>query len=436
MLGNTKFGAFPRRVQSNEPRVYSLDLGMRLLHAALRHLIRKGTLTLNAPCGRSMRIGLGHPSVVVYVADAETIWRLLLNPDLAVGEAYMDGKLMVENGDIYDFLDLCLGNLGRDHGNWIQRLHYQLSRLWRPLAQYNPIPQARANVAHHYDIASQLYGFFLDDDRQYSCAYFASEDDTLEQAQENKKRHIATKLLLKPGQRVLDIGSGWGGLAAHLARTAQVNVTGITLSTEQLVYAQHQTSDIRDRVQFNLMDYRQVSGRYDRIVSVGMVEHVGVDHFRTYFHRIRDLLVDDGVALIHTIGCANGPGAAHPWISKYIFPGGYVPALSELIPLIERVGLYVTDVEVLRLHYARTLKAWRECFRGRSAEVAGIYDERFCRMWEFYLAGCEAAFRHSGLVVFQIQLGKRIDGVPMTRDYMYAHQNGQDIDVIPTTAMV
>jgi cyclopropane-fatty-acyl-phospholipid synthase len=282
------------------------------------------------------------------------------------------------------------------------------------------VSAARANVAHHYDLSDTLYDLFLDADRQYSCAYYMSFDDTLERAQEQKKRHLAAKLLLRSGHRVLDIGSGWGGLALYIAQAADVDVTGVTLSTEQHGYSNQRVdkAGLTDRVRFELKDYRHENGRYDRIVSVGMFEHVGVGHFREYFDKIRDLLTDDGVALIHTIGAADGPGAAHAWIRKYIFPGGYSPALSEVVPIIERAGLHITDIEVLRLHYAETLKAWRQRFMANRDRVSAIYDERFCRMWEFYLAGCEAGFRHSGLVVFQIQVSKRIDTVPLTRDYI------------------
>ena len=275
-------------------------------------------------------------------------------------------------------------------------------------------------MAHHYDLSDALYELFLDANRQYSCAYFISSDDTLERAQEQKQRHIAAKLLLRSGQRVLDIGSGWGGLALYLAHVADLDVTGVTLSTEQHAYSQRRASEIGadDRVRFLLKDYRQQDGLFDRIVLVGMFEHVGVGHYTQYFEKFRDLLEDDGVTLIHTIGSAGGPGAANAWINKYIFPGAYVPALSEILPVIERAGLYVTDIEVLRLHYAETLKAWRHRFIARRQTVAALYDEQFCRMWEFYLAGWEAAFRHTGLVVFQIQLRKRIDTVPLTRDYI------------------
>lgn len=335
-------------------------------------------------------------------------------------EAYMDGALVVEDGDIYDFLDLCFSNLGWSNGHGLRRARASVKRLVRRIAQHNPIPIARANVAHHYDLSDTLYEFFLDADRQYSCAYFASSDNTLERAQEQKKRHIAAKLLLCPGQRALDIGSGWGGLAFYLADAADVDVTGLTLSTEQHAYAQRRANEIEvgDQLRFLLKDYRQEDGRYDRIVSVGMFEHVGVPHYREYFEKVKDLLNDDGVALIHTIGRADGPGATNAWTNKYIFPSGYVPALSEILPTIERAGLYVTDVEVLRLHYAETLKAWRLRFNANRERVAAIYDERLCRMWEFYLAGSEAAFRHAGLVNFQIQLAKRVDVVPLTRDYV------------------
>lgn len=394
--------------------------GMLLLRGLLRRIIRKGALTIIAPDGRIYSVGNGAPSVTIRIMDPGVIPRLLLNADLAFGEAYMDGKLVVEDGDIYDFLDLCFSNLGWSNGCGLRRMRASVKRLVRRIAQHNPIPIARANVAHHYDLSDTLYELFLDADRQYSCAYFVSPDDTLERAQEQKKRHLAAKLLLRPGQRILDIGSGWGGLALFLARVAEVDVSGVTLSTEQHAYSQQRAdeSGLGQDVRFLLKDYRQECGRYDRIVSVGMFEHVGVGHYREYFEKIRDLLEDDGVALIHTIGRADGAGANNAWINKYIFPGGYVPALSEILPAIEQAGLYVTDVEVLRLHYAETLKAWRRRFNANRERVAAIYDERFCRMWEFYLAGCEAGFRHGGLLNFQIQVAKCIDTVPLTRDYI------------------
>ena len=413
-------GFHPSQTNLSLKRGVRSDANMLLLRGLLDRLIRKGKLTVISPAGRKYDFGAGLPSVTISIADSATVRRLFFNPDLALGEAYMDGTLRVEGGTIYDLLNLCLANLGCGGGHWIQRTHALGRRVARRLMQHNSVAVARENVAHHYDLSDALYELFLDADRQYSCAYFISPDDTLERAQEQKKRHIAAKLLLRSGQRVLDIGSGWGGLALYLARVADLDVTGVTLSTEQHAYSQRRASEIGadDRVRFLLKDYRQQDGQYGRIVSVGMFEHVGVGHYREYFEKIRDLLEDDGVALIHTIGSAGGPGVANDWINKYIFPGGYVPALSEIIPVIERAGLYVTDIEVLRLHYAETLKAWRHRFIAGRQTVAGLYDERFCRMWEFYLASCEAAFRHTGLVVFQIQLSKCIDAVPLIRDYI------------------
>lgn len=396
------------------------NAGMLLLRGLLRHIIRQGTLTVIAPDGSTHHIGNGAPSITIRIIDSSVIPRLVLNPDLAFGEAFMNGALVIEGGDIYDFVDLCFANMGTSSGHGLRRLRTSVKRLVRRVSQHNPIPVARANVAHHYDLSDTLYELFLDADRQYSCAYFVTPEDTLECAQEHKKRRLAAKLLLRQGQRVLDIGSGWGGLSTFFAQVADVDVTGVTLSAEQHAYAQRRVNQIGlgDQVRFLLKDYRQEYGLYDRIVSVGMFEHVGVGHYCKYFQKVSDLLEDDGVALIHTIGRADGPGAANAWINKYIFPGGYVPALSEILPAIERAGLYVTDIEVLRLHYAETLKAWRQRFNANRERVAELYDERFCRMWEFYLAGCEAGFRHGGLVNFQIQLSKRVDAVPLTRNYL------------------
>jgi cyclopropane-fatty-acyl-phospholipid synthase len=425
LLDTREFSDFDEGGSGRSSSSYSLKNaatrgGMLLLREMLRQIIRRGALTIISPNGRIFFVGNGTPSVTIRIMDGGVIWRLLLNPDLALGEAYMAGRLVVENGDIYDFLDLCFSNLGWSSGYGLRSVRASLNHLVRRIVQHNPIPTARANVAHHYDLSDTLYDLFLDADRQYSCAYFVFPDDTLERAQEQKKRHLAAKLLLRPGQRILDIGSGWGGLALFLARVADVDVSGVTLSTEQHAYSQERAgeSGLGDHVRFLLRDYRQECSRYDRIVSVGMFEHVGVGHYREYFEKIRDLLEDDGVALIHTIGRADGAGANNSWINKYIFPGGYVPALSEILPAIERAGLYVTDIEVLRLHYAETLKAWRQRFNTNRERVAGIYDERFCRMWEFYLAGCEAGFRHGGLVNFQIQVAKCVDTVPLTREYI------------------
>ena len=399
--------------------------GIRMLCALLRRAIHTGQLRILDPHGNRHEFGTGLPSVTIRIATGAAAWRLCLNPDLALGEAYMDGSLIIEEGGIDGLLDLLLRNIGQGHLHWLPRLRASARSLRHRLGRGNTPRRARANVAHHYDLSDQLYQLFLDADRQYSCAYFTSPEDSLERAQDRKQRHIAAKLLASPGQRVLDIGSGWGGLALHLAKAESVDVTGITLSVEQAAYARRraEAAGLADRVRFALKDYRDETGRYDRIVSVGMFEHVGVRHYREYFTRIRDLLAEDGVALVHTIGSADGPGAISPWIDKYIFPGGYIPALSEIAPAIEQSGLCITDVEVLRLHYAETLKEWRHRFMANRARAAALYDERFCRMWEFYLAACEAAFRRNGLVVFQIQLSKRFEAVPLTRDYIAARES-------------
>ncbi len=365
-------------------------------------------------------------AITARIHDSGTARRILLYPGLEVGEAYMDGRLTFDTGDISDFLDLGLSNLGWQVPGPMGRLQYKFATLARRFRQHNPLGIARRNVAHHYDLSGELYELFLDSDRQYSCAYYQSPEDGLERAQVQKKRHIAAKLLVRPGDRVLDIGSGWGGMALYLARECGADVTGVTLSEQQHAVSERRAAEAdRQRVRFRLQDYREETSTYDRIVSVGMLEHVGVNHYGEYFRKIADLLADDGVALVHTIGRAEGPGATNEWIRRYIFPGGYSPALSELLPAIERAGLYVTDIEVLRLHYAETLKAWRQRFLANRATVAKLYDERFCRMWEFYLAGSEATFRYSGHVNFQIQLSKRVDVVPLTRDYIVDWERGR-----------
>lgn len=391
-----------------------------VLDRALRGIFREGTLTLRLPDGALRRYGKGQPYSAIAIQDWPTLRRIALNPDLALGEAWMDGTLTVESGDIYGFLALCLSNIGHGPGPWPRRVHQRLRMAVRRLLMRNPVGRARENVAHHYDLGDDLYDLFLDPERQYSCAYFETPGDSLEDAQARKMRHIAAKLRLAPGQKVLDIGSGWGGLGMYIARASGAQVTGVTLSVDQQRYAADRAArdGLDGRARFELRDYRQEAGRYDRVVSVGMFEHVGAGHFDEYFAKLATLLKDDGVALVHTIGQVGEPSAPHPWIAKYIFPGGYIPSLSEIAPAIERAGLIVTDLEVLRLHYAETLKIWRARFMARRDEAVALYDERFCRMWEFYLAACEAGFRWNGLVVFQIQLARQLDALPMTRGYI------------------
>ncbi len=332
----------------------------------------------------------------------------------------MNGDLILEQGDIYALLEVVARNMTASarRRSDLQRLRFAIQRR---ISQINDRRAARRNVAHHYDLSYDLYRRFLDTDMQYSCAYFAEPNATLEEAQVAKKAHIAAKLRLRPGVRVLDIGCGWGGLGLMLSEQApDVRVQGVTLSQEQLTVARHraQAQGVADRVRFELCDYRDIEGPFDRIVSVGMFEHVGRPNYQAFFDTIARLLTEDGVALVHSIGRKSEPGVTQPFIQKYIFPGGYIPALSEVLPAIERAGLWVADIEILRLHYAETLRAWRRRFEGQRSEIARLYDERFCRMWEFYLASSEIAFRYFGFMNFQIQLTKRVDALPMTRDYM------------------
>lgn len=398
----------------------------RALLSLLHRLVIKGDLTYIDADHVEHRFGNGFgPSVCVHVSDRTTERAIAFDPQLALGEAYMDGTLQVFQGSIYDLLAILMENFERFRGNRWERSLVAFRMALRRLDQFNPVARSRRNVAHHYDIDGAIYDLFLDRDRQYSCAYWRAGDD-LEMAQLAKKRHIAAKLCLRAGQRVLDIGSGWGGLGLYLAEAADVDVTGVTLSTAQHERSQRRAQQlgIDHQVRFALEDYRHVAGRYDRVVSVGMFEHVGINHYHAFFEKVADLMTDDGIALIHTIGRSDGPGYTNPFISKYIFPGGYFPALSEILPAIERSGLVLSDVEVLRLHYAETLKAWRERFVSRRAEAVRLWGETFARMWEFYLAGSEAGFRFQGLVVFQLQLARKIDGVPLTRDYIGVAENG------------
>jgi cyclopropane-fatty-acyl-phospholipid synthase len=395
-----------------------------LLDVLLRRIVRHGDLTLIDAGGLPHRYGDGSGlPVVVRIADARLEKQLVLDPQLAMGESYMDGRLKMEQGRIYDLLEVILSNAqAHPAPRWTEVLdvfRYLLRRLW----QFNPTERARRNVAHHYDIDGAIYDLFLDRDRQYSCGYFTPGAD-LEEAQAAKKRHLAAKLAIQPGQRVLDIGSGWGGLGLYLAKAANCDVTGVTLSTEQLKISNERAAreGLARSVRFEFKDYRKVEGPFDRIVSVGMFEHVGINHYVTYFKKVRDLLTADGAGLIHTIGRLEPPATTNPFIGKYIFPGGYIPALSEVAAAIERSGLLISDLEVLRLHYADTLRAWRERFLANWGEASSILDETFCRMWEFYLAGSETAFRYQNLVVFQVQVTKRIGALPLTRDYMFSEE--------------
>jgi len=393
-----------------------------LLARLLDHLISVGSLTVIDANGKHHVFeGTAGPAATVRLHDRALHHQLFFNPSRGFGEAYMDGRLSVVAADIYDLMELIGINMEALGRSGLSGWKAGLYQLLRPVRQFNPIERARANAAHHYDLTGALYDLFLDSDKQYSCAYFVQPGIGLERAQAEKKRLIAAKLLLKPGMTVLDIGCGWGGLALYLAREFGVDVTGLTLSSEQQKAAEARAGDQRlsDRVRFHLRDYREQTGAFDRVVSVGMFEHVGIDHYKRYFAQVHDLLNPDGVALLHTIGRSDGPGTTDPWIDRYIFPRGYIPALSEVMPAIEKNRLWTTDIEVLRLHYAETLRHWRQRFARNRDKAKALYDERFCRMWEYYLAISEVSFRHLATTVFQIQLARRQETVPLTRDYIF-----------------
>jgi len=393
-----------------------------LFNLIFARIITTGALEVVTGSGQIVRFGEDHePDVRIRFTSPKAQRQFTLDPELKLGELYMDGDLRIEKGDIYDFVSLLLVNRSRGKLPTLFRLIGKAHFLIRRFLQRNGLTRARSNVAHHYDLDGRLYDLFLDEDRQYSCAYFEQPGMTLDEAQLAKKRHIAAKLCINGGERVLDIGCGWGGMALYLHRVAGAGeVVGVTLSEEQIGIARRRALEAgvdRD-VRFEMTDYREVSPSFDRIVSVGMFEHVGLDYYDVFFRKVAELLTEDGVALLHTIGNAGVPTFTNAWIAKYIFPGGYIPALSEVLPAIERAGLLVTDIEILRLHYAETLKAWRERFIARREEAVQLYDERFALMWEFYLAACEMTFRKQAMMNFQIQLTRRQGVVPMTREYL------------------
>lgn len=400
-----------------------------LFTSLLKYAFRTQAICVIDARGRKYVVGDGSkPRCTLRLTRNSLNYSLVFNPGLSVAEAYMDGGLVIEDGTLFDFMEVAAINYAHVENFPLVRLLRWVGIGSKKLKQYNPVGIARKNVAHHYDLSTDLYELFLDSDRQYSCAYFSQPGEDLETAQMNKKRHLASKLLLDGDDlNLLDIGSGWGGLGLYLADVSDVDVTGVTLSTEQhkLSNERARNAGVDDHVRFRLEDYRELSEKFDRIVSVGMFEHVGKKNYQEFFGKLRDLMTDDGVAVIHSIGRLDTPSAINPFIRKYIFPGADVPSLSEVLPVVERSGLVCTDIEILRIHYAETLRHWREAFEARRDEVAAIYDERFCRMWELYLVICEMGFRYENLMVFQIQLSKSLETVPLTRDYMIDWERAQ-----------
>ena len=399
-----------------------------LLLQTLDKMVVHGNLHVTMPDGFAHSFGDGKgPPSGFHLHNQATVRHLLFDPDLHFGEAYMDGRLTITHGSIHQVLQVLFSNLNAASKPPAPvRLPYAVRKRFKSLQQDNPVAKARQHVAHHYDLSGMLYDLFLDEDRQYSCAYFEKSGQSLEDAQLAKKRHLAAKLLIEPGMKVLDIGSGWGGLGIYLARVCGAQVTGVTLSQEQYKVSNDRVRKLglEQQVDFRLMDYRQLEGQFDRIVSVGMFEHVGVKHYPEMFTKVRQLLSPDGIYVLHSIGRASGPGATSAWIRKYIFPGGYCPALSEVLPVAERAGFYSTDIEILRLHYARTLAEWRKRFAHNRDKAVALYDERFARMWEFYLSSSELSFRHLDLNNFQLQAALKVDTVPLTRSYI-AHEEAR-----------
>jgi cyclopropane-fatty-acyl-phospholipid synthase len=359
--------------------------------------------------------------ITIQLLDKKLHYKLILRPDLYFGEAYAEGKIVIKEGTLTDFLDLALMNIGRKELNIFSQLINKMSGSYRYLTNFNFIKKSKMNVAHHYDISDNLYDLFLDPKKQYSCAYFKNEGDSLETAQNNKIQHIIKKLNIKPNQKILDIGCGWGSLAIDIAKSANCEVTGITLSKNQFNFCVKKAEELNlgNQVTFKLIDYRELNEKFDRIVSVGMFEHVGRKFYKTFFKKIESLLSNDGISLIHTIGSVNPPRDPHPWITKYIFPGGYTPSLSEVTTPLEKAGLIVSDVEVLKMHYSHTLRHWKENCLANKEKIISMFDEKFFRMWEFYLTGCEVAFKWGDQVVYQLQLTKNYTSTPTTRDYIY-----------------
>ena len=401
-----------------------------ILHWIVSQIVREGNLTFIKPNGKPMVFGNGKGSpIVVRIKTNSAMRGIALNPRLRVGEAYMDGSLVIESGSLYEFMELVAINSSLPYQGF-DFLRNAINFFRRRLAQWNPEAKSKQNVAHHYDLSNDFYRLWLDEDMQYSCAYFRSPGSSLTLAQIDKKKHIAAKLLLQPRMKVLDIGCGWGGMAITLAKDYGVSVLGVTLSERQLVLARERAkaAGVEKLVKLELRDYRSLIGEYggkfDRIVSVGMFEHVGVPHYEEYFDHVRELRTPEGVALIHTIGRWDGPSFTNAWVRRYIFPGGYSPALSEIMPVIEKSGLVTTDIELLRLHYAETLSAWRGNFIRQLPKVEKLFDQKFIRMWEFYLIGSEMAFRYGGHAVFQIQLTRQLATVPLTRDYIATAESG------------
>ncbi|MEM7215413.1 MAG: cyclopropane-fatty-acyl-phospholipid synthase family protein [Pseudomonadota bacterium] len=395
----------------------------RALNSVLRHLFKNGSLIVTFSDGTTNSFGdeTGEPVHIRFVTPCAER-KMVLNPSLGFPEGFMDQEIEFEQGDVMAFMALLFErNVRPGNTTWRLRLMDWIGVCVRRFQQRNSRAAARRNVAHHYDLNAEFYDLFLDSDRQYSCAYFETSDATLEEAQLAKKRHIASKLYLDGGEKVLDIGCGWGGMGLYLAREFGASVTGVTLSEEQYEIANQRAVDagLSGNAEFLLEDYRNVGEKFDRIVSIGMFEHVGVNFYREFFDKCRSLLKDDGVMVLHSIGRDNGPGFTHPFIRKYVFPGGYIPALSEVVPIVEKAGLHITDIEILRLHYAETLSAWRKNFMANRDRAREIYDEKFCRMWEFYLAGSESSFRHQYMMNFQLQLTPKRETLPITRDYMF-----------------
>jgi len=390
----------------------------------LNKLFKKGGFILEDAYGEEHVVGSPNlqKSIKLKIHDKKLHYKLLLYPDLYLGEAYTDGSITIEGGSLSDFLDMALENLGRQEINIFGKIFNKLTGSYRYLTNFNFIKKSKMNVAHHYDISDELYSLFLGPSRQYSCAYFNDENETLEQAQQNKIDHIIKKLHIRPNQKVLDIGAGWLHLAIEIAKKCRCQVTGITLSENQFKYGKQKIKELNlgNQVEIKMMDYRQVKEKYDRIVSVGMFEHVGRKFYKSFFNTVFRTLNENGIALLHTIGSVNPPRDPHPWMTRYIFPGGYTPSLSEVVSPIEKSGLIVSDIEVLRIHYAHTLRHWKERFVNNKDKVLKMFDEKFFRMFEFYLSSCEMAFKHGDQVVYQLQLTKTLNAAPSTRDYIYS----------------